>query len=153
MDAKTQSRARLTMHAIERHSRLLAESLDAALAELPPECVRWSAVCDPRRWLTPTLAPVDCQRESLRHEILDLASRYAAAAHDLESFIQNGAAGHDCEAKAAWREDLLSLAESLVSSLGQWLDGRESADDAPRAAPEAAPDAVPAGHAAPDLSP
>ncbi len=157
MDAQTQSRARLTMHAIKQHSRLLADSLDASAVDLSPECTRWSAVSDPRRWLAPSLASGDHARGARRAAVLDLAARYADAAHDLERFIREGAAGHDCDAKAALRDDCLALADELIASLADWIADDDRAAIAPKREPalfpQYVPRAVPKPASTPELSP
>lgn len=128
MDAKTQSRVRLTMHAIERHSQLLLETLDASLVELSPECVRWSAVCDPRCWLKPGIAwHAQCD---MQRAITDLAKKYVLMSDELERFIRAGAAGHDCEAKYAFRDEFMCLTGELCSLLTQCIHKQETVEQA-----------------------
>jgi hypothetical protein len=143
MDAQTQSRVRLTLHAIERHSLLLIEAVDASMVELTPECVRWGAVSDPRRWLSPTLCTFDQRHDSIRRQVLDLAARYAAVADDIERFISAGAAGHDCDAKATLREDFVSIARELTLALQQWVGERHAAGEPAVAASSIFPQYVP----------
>lgn len=121
MDAQTKSGARLATHAIERHTQLLIETLDASLVHISPECVHWSAVCDPRRWLAPAFASFDWHREPIRHAIFNLASQYTATSDDLERFIQSGSAGHECDSKAILRDDLLAITRELINLLEQWI--------------------------------
>lgn len=121
MDELMRSRARLTMHAIEKHTELLIAALDGALIELSPECVRWGAVCDPRRWMTNRCTTGASERHKACGEVLALAHQYVGAATDLETLIRAGAAGHDCACKAALRDTVLETAGQLCSALRRWL--------------------------------
>jgi hypothetical protein len=121
MDELMRSRARQTMHAMEKHTELLVAALDGALIELSPECVRWGAVCDPRRWMTNRCATGASERHKACGEVLALAHQSVEAATVLETLIRAGAAGHDCECKAALRDTVLETAEQLWSALRRWL--------------------------------
>jgi hypothetical protein len=146
MDELMRSRARLNLHAIEKHTELLVAALDGALIELSPECVRWGAVCDPRRWMTARCTTGGSERHSACSQILAIAPRYTEAVTELETLIRAGAAGHDCECKAALRDTVLETAEQLCSALRRWL-GQDHAPPLSDAAsplfPQYVPRAVP----------
>lgn len=129
MDAQTRSRARLSLHAIERQSQLLVEALDASMVEVSAECTRWGAVSDPRRWLTPSLAPHGKERAAMQRQLQEAATKFAQVTEDVERFIRAGAAGHECEAKCSLREDLVYAMHELAYCLRSWMAQAENSGE------------------------